>query len=71
MVRTDWVDRVVHVGEPVDARQAGCRPPPQCLQVVAGTLWLGTERPVRLAPRRHGRQLLSFPGGRTEAFVVT
>jgi hypothetical protein len=71
MVRTDWVDRVVHVGEPVGARRAACRAPPQCVDAVAGALRLGTERPVRLAPRRQVRHLLSFQNGRAEAFVVT
>ena len=49
---------VVQVGEPVDPRQSGACAAQQRLQAVAGALRLGAERPVRLSPRRHMRQVL-------------
>ena len=54
-------DRVVAVGEPVHPGQPGRRPAQQRLQAVAGALRLGPERPVRLPPRRHVRELVGRP----------
>ena len=56
-------DRVVQIGQPVHPGQSARGPAQECLQAVAGALRLGAERPVRLPPRGHVRQVLDglFP----------
>ena len=54
----EHADGVVDVGQPVHPGEPGLGPTQQRLQAVAGALRLRAERPVRLPPRRHVRQLL-------------
>src|SRR5262249_12027873 len=54
-------DRVVQVGEPVNPWQPGLRAAQQRLKAVAGALWLGSEPPVSLPPRRNMGELIGGP----------
>ena len=54
-------DRVVEVGEPVNAWQPGLGSTQQCFETVAGALGLGAERPIGIAPGRDVGQVLYRP----------
>ena len=60
-------DRVVGVGEAIDAGQAAVDPPQQCLDAGTGSLRLRAERAVGLAPLRYRLELFGRatvePGG--------
>ncbi len=52
-------DRVVDVGEAIDAREPGLGATQQCFQTVAGALRLGSEGAVGIPPRGYTRQILN------------